>query len=618
MLSKLISWGCVLVSAIYFYLSLTGIRVLETQRGMILAAFLLLAPLISIATRERRDPKFFLGVSLSIAGFIACVYVIANFQAIQLKVFGAETMDIVMGAILLVTLLEGCRRSMGWGMVSICLVMIAYALFGQNLPGILRHQPISFSKFISYVALTSEGIWGSTLAAAASIIIIFIMFGCFMDAYGAGPFFTDTGLKFFGRLRGGPAKISVATSALFGSISGSPVANVMVTGSFTIPLMKDYGYDAEFVGGVEAAASTGGQIMPPIMGASAFVMAEILGISYWNIVKAAIIPALLYFASIFFMVDFEAGKRNMTSRLEIREVSGKELIKSGWHIVLILAFLFVAMGRYGYSPFRAAGLSIVILTVLYIIKIRGKLSRELGAKILEAMETAFKSSIGVVGACAAAGVIIGVINITGLGVRMADILVSLSGGNIWILMVLAMISSIVLGMGVPTVAAYIILATLVAPALTKLGATKLAAHMFVFYFGILAPVTPPVALGAYAAASISGGDPVKTGFKGCQIAIAAFIVPFMFVRNPAMLLDGTPFTITLCLVTSLIGVYSLAGALEGYMHTFHLSAVSRVMLLAASLLLIDPGLATDAVGIVLFVVGALLSKTLLRVKEVCD
>lgn len=444
-----------------------------------------------------------------------------------------------------------------------------------------------------FLYLRTDGIFGVPLGVSASFIFLFVLFGAFLNTSGAGQFFIDLAVALTGRSQGGAGKAAVVASALMGTVSGSSVANAVTTGAFTIPLMKQGGYRAEFAGAVVAAASTGGQVMPPVMGAAAFIMAQFLGISYWDIVVAAAIPALLYFISIIAMVHFRAGKMRM------KRLDGSSLprigaiMKRGWFLLLPILTLVVFLA-YGYSPTLAVFYSILLLIVVSWF---GKPEQRMTPRrILATLIEGGLSAIEVAAACACSGIMIGVIGITGVGLSFSSYVLSLSGGILPMALFLTMVGSIVLGMGVPTTAQYIITSTLAAPALAQMGVPMMSAHLFCLYFGVLADVTPPVALATYAAAGIARAKALKTGFTALLVAIAGFIVPYMFVYNPYLLLQGDAFQIILGCATALLGVIGLASAVQGFLID-DLNIVERLLLLSIPFLILYPSLVANCVGV---------------------
>jgi TRAP transporter 4TM/12TM fusion protein len=418
---------------------------------------------------------------------------------------------------------------------------LVYAYFGAYFPGFLSHRGYSIERIVSHMYFTTEGILGIPLGVSATFVFLFVLFGAFLEKTGIGKLFIDIADAIAGWASGGPAKVAVITSALEGTISGSSVANTVGSGSFTIPMMKKLGYRPEFAGAVEAAASTGGQIMPPVMGAAAFLMAEFIGIPYIDIAKAAAIPACLYFAGIFIEVHFEAKRCGLKGKAWDQIPRTWTVLKERGHLfVPLIAIIYILTE--GFTPSRAALVGLVLSVVAGALK---KATRMSVPEIFNALETGARGALGVAIACATAGIIVGVVTLTGLGLKMANGLIDLSGGYMLPTLFFTMITSLILGMGVPTTANYVITATMCAPAVVMLGVPKLAAHLFVFYFGIIADITPPVALAAYAGAGIARANPFKTGVTASKLAIAAFIIPYIFVLNPAMVLIGTtPFLLT--------------------------------------------------------------------------
>jgi TRAP transporter 4TM/12TM fusion protein len=459
--------------------------------------------------------------------------------------------------------------------------------------------------------LTTEGIYGLVLGVSATFIYLFVLFGAFLKVSGGGQLFIDIAYGLFGRVRGGPAKVAVVASGLFGTVSGSAVANVVGTGTFTIPLMKSIGYQPHFAGAVEAVASSGGQLMPPIMGAAAFIMSEILQIPYFRICLHALLPALLYYFCAFIMVDLEAAKTGLKGvPSEALPRVGRILRERGL-LLLPLPVLIYILAVVQATPMKAAFWAIITTFGLIASQTFLNLFRDLGRKgslsqagvsLLRQTTTAMhEGAVGtliVASACATAGIVIGITNLTGLGLKLSGILVDLSHGYLLALLVLTMIASIILGMGLPTTACYILLAVLAAPALIKMGVMPIAAHLFVFYFGIISAITPPVAGAAYAAAPLAGVGPMKIGFTACRLGIAAFILPYMWVYGPALLLIGEPLKVALGVVTSVIGIAACACAVQGYM-LHRLSVLERILLMIAALLLIKPGWITDGIGLAL-------------------
>lgn len=509
-----------------------------------------------------------------------------------------ETIDVVIGTLVTIVVLEATRRELGWAIPLLAIIFIVYAIFGNLIPiRQIAHRGYSFTRVITNLAQASEGIYGQVLGVSATYIFLFVLFGAFLEYSGASQFFVDLSLALFGKSRGGPAKVGTVASGLFGMVSGSAVANVMAVGPFTIPMMTRLGYAPKFSGGVISVAGTGGQFMPPIMGAAAFIIAETLSVPYMAIVKAAFIPAVLYYVALWFIIDIRAQKDKIKTLPEDEIPDWKKILFSGAYLALpvILLIYFLAIARW--SPIKAGFWSIISLIVISSIK---KETRLTPRKFLIVLSEGAMGALNVAIICATAGIIIGVLSLTGLSLKFSQLLVMLSMGIKPILLVLTMVAGLILGMGMTTTSVYIVLSVLVAPALTKMGVSPIAAHLFVFYFGILSAITPPVATASYAAASITKTSPSELGFEGWRIGLAGYIIPFMFIYSPTLLMEGPVLSIVQSIFTSLVGIYALSAAIEGYLHG-KLNIVFRVLLAGAALLLIDSGTLTDIVGAGVFV-----------------
>lgn len=498
-------------------------------------------------------------------------------------------------------IMELTRRVAGLALVVIGLIFLLYVFAGPYLPGFLGYPGLSVQRFFSQV-YTDAGILGPTTAVSSTYIILFIIFAAFLQSSKVGDYFVNFAFAVAGRSRGGPAKVSIFASGLMGMINGTSAGNVVSTGSLTIPLMKKVGYSKKSAGAVEAAASTGGQIMPPIMGAGAFIMAEITGIPYTEIAIAAIIPAILYFASVYFMVDFEAAKTGMRGMREDELPKLRTMVKQ-CYLFLPIIILVVALFM-GYSVIRAGTLAMISAAVVSWFSPNKMGIRE----ILHALEIASYMAIQIIVVCAAAGVIVGVISLTGVGARFSVLLLDVAEASQLLALIFAMFISILLGMGMPTTAAYAVAASVVAPGLVQLGIEPLTAHFFVFYFAVVSAITPPVALASYAAAAISGAKAMETSVASFRIGIAAFIVPFMFFYNGALLMEAGWFDIARALVTALFGVYMLSGGVLGWFANVSASWIARLMLVGAALLMIEGGLISDLAGIALAAMVFLLQR----------
>lgn len=602
-MAKIISAIAISFSVFQIYTASFGLLDAQIQRAIHLGFGLCLSFLLYPARKSwRRDKLHPLDLVLAIMGAATPAYIVINYRELILRAALPTPTDVVIGAIGIILVIEAARRVVGIPMVCVVMLFIGYAFAGQYMPGILAHRGLTIDNFVSHVYFSTEGIFGIPLGVSSTFIFLFILFGAYLEGTGLGKFFIDVANAIAGWASGGPAKVAVLSSGLMGTVSGSLVANVVGTGSLTIPMMKKLGYHKDFAGAVEAAASTGGQLMPPVMGAAAFLMAEFVGVPYVEIVKAAVIPAFLYFAGVWLGVHFEAKRNDLKGlpRAELPKLG--ELLKTRGHLVIpliVIVYLLVS----GYTPMRAALVAIVLSIVVSGIK---KSTRMSPAAIIKGLETGARNVLGVLVACAAAGIIIVVVTKTGVGLKLASALLDLSGGLVLPSMFLTMITAILLGMGVPTTANYVITSTIAAPALIQMGVPMLAAHMFVFYFGIIADVTPPVALAAYAGSGISGGNALKTGINASKLAIAAFIIPYMFVLSPELLLvDGLTVGLAWSLLTAIVGMVALSSSLIGYLAA-PLKTYERVILGAGGIMMIKPGLVTDIVGIAIFV--AILSK----------
>ncbi|MFS0824025.1 TRAP transporter permease [Bacillus sp. 1P02SD] len=514
-----------------------------------------------------------------------------------------SSLDILVGFVFVVLSIEAARRTIGMPIVIIVFIGIGYALWGHHLGGLIWHREFSFSEVVEDLAYSFNGLWGSPIAVAASFVYMFLLFGTFLQKAGAGEFFFQLSTALAGRSRGGAAKVAVLTSAFFGMISGSPTANVVTTGSFTIPVSKRSGYKPSFAAAVEAAASTGGSILPPIMGSSAFLMAAITQIPYISIVIAAIIPGILYYLSLLAMVHFEAVRLDLpkAKKEDIPKVS--DVLKGGWYYFIPLVVLLVFLLN-GYSASRTGFYG--VLAIIFVSWFRKK--TRMGVKqIFEAMVDGAKSSIPVTAACAAAGLVISGIMSTGLGGKLTSVVLGLTEGMLIPTLFLTMLICVILGMGMPVAAAYILTAMLAAPALMELGVSLMSAHLFIVYFSIFSAITPPVAVAAYAAAGISDSNPNQVGLEAVRLGIVGFIVPFMFVLEPALLLDGSLVEIILAFITAVVGVVSLSAGIIGRFQT-ETNVLDRTLLIISGLLLIYPHILFSSLGIIVFIFVIILQK----------
>jgi TRAP transporter 4TM/12TM fusion protein len=575
---------------------------------VITLAFSLVLSFLLFPAREGRTPDRIpwtdLGLAaLSLAGL---GYVFVNYDYVTSRFPTAHPLspaDMVVGTLVTLLVLEATRRTLGAALSVLAVAFIVYGVAGPWLPGVLRHKGLSWEILIDQTFFTSEGIFGIPLGVAGSYVVLFIVFGAFLEKSGAGQFFMNFANAIAGGSRGGPGKVAVVSSSLFGTISGSAVANVMVDGWLTIPMMKRTGFKPEAAAAIEAVASTGGQIMPPVMGAASFVMAEFLGVPYSHIMIAAAIPALFYYGALFAAIHFNAARTGLQGipRHELPDL--RAILKRQGHLLVPVLVIFALLLQ-GYTATYAAIISTV--SVLLVSWLRAE-TRITLPKAIEALRDGAYQTVPVAMATAAAGIMIGIILQTGLAIRFTSFLVDMAGGALIVALLITMIAAVILGTALPTTPAYIMLAALLIPALIKLGVPPLAAHMFAFYFGCLSSVTPPECLAVYAAASISRCSVWGAGWQAVKFAAAGFIVPFFFVYSPSLLFDGPWADILRAGITGTIGVVALAAALEGYFWR-RATWVERGLFLAAAFLLIDPGLYTDLAGFATLAVGLALQK----------
>ena len=560
--------------------------------GMVVLLVFIVFPRKKGATRVNYIPWY--DILLGVAGAASFFYFTLNAEMIVKQGIRITTLQMVLGIIGILVLVEACRRAVGLPILIVATCFVLYAFIGKGM---------SLQRVIYNLFYTTTGVIGTPTGVCSTYIVLFIIFGAFLEATGIANFFINGANAIAGSASGGPAKVAVISSALCGMVSGSSVGNTVTTGSVTIPLMKKTGYKGEFAGAVEAAASTGGQIMPPIMGAAAFLMAEMVGVEYSDIVVRAILPAFLYFTGIFLMVHFEAKKLGLKGLSRDELPKAKELLPKLYLLIPLIALVYMIIkgSTMAMAAIIATLLAIAVSLIGNVVaKVQHDENHEMFTvtRFFDALENGGRSTLTVAVACGIAGIIAGVVTMTGLGQILISAIVSVANGKLLIALFLTMLTCIVLGMGVPTTANYIIMATTCAPILIDgMGLDKLAANMFVFYFGIVADITPPVALAAYAGAAIAKANPMKTGINASRLAIAAFIVPYIFAFNPAMLFINTTIPeVILIVVTSIAGMFSISAALEGYLRT-HMNVIERLVGIVAGLMLIYPGIATDVIGL---------------------
>ncbi|MED4123099.1 TRAP transporter permease [Halalkalibacterium halodurans] len=593
-LPLLVSLLAIGLSLYHLYTSYFGTPLTLQHRSLhvavILALVFFLYPPFKKANRKSVPLYDWLCVLLALS---TTIYFFVDYAGIVHRGGIPNTYDLLFGVILVILILEAARRVTGWALPLLAVLFFIYGLFGRELSGIWRHRGYGWDELINFMYVTTEGVYGTAIGVSATYIFLFILFGAFLSKSGMGQFFNDMALAIAGQTKGGPAKVSVIASGFLGSINGAAIANVVTTGSFTIPLMKKIGYHRNFAGAVEAAASVGGQILPPIMGAAAFIMAEILGIPYSQIALAALLPALLFYLAIIVQIHLRATKLGLRGISKENLPQVMDVLKERGHLLIPLFFLLYMLFFSGRTIIYSAFLTIIVTVFVAMFR---KTTRMTIRDLLDALEQGARNAIGVAVACACVGIIVGVATMTGFGLKLANGIVMLGGESLFLTLFFTMIACIILGMGLPSIPTYIITATMAAPALVTLGIEPLVAHLFVFYFGLFANITPPVALAAFAAAGISGGDQMKTGFISMKLAIAGFIVPYMFVYNEALLLLNTTFIEgALVVVTSITGVVMLGAAAEGYLFT-KIPLFLRILLFGGALLFMNPNLVQDLMG----------------------
>ena len=549
--------------------------------------------LTSLSSRKK-GLSLVMDLVLLAAAMISMAHIFLNYEYVVTRYPYVQSLsgwDFWLGIVVTLLLLEASRRTIGWALPLTAVAFLLYGLFGQHLPGLLRHTGFSLETLIDQLYLTTEGIFGIPLGVSATYVILFVIYGAFLEESGTGEAFTNFATSLVGGTKGGPGKISCVSSSLFGTISGSAVANVMVDGWLTIPLMKRAGFRPQAAAAIEATASTGGQIMPPVMGAAAFVMAEFTGISYVDICKHALVPALLYYLALFMAIHFEASRSGLLGLPKEERPSLSSVMKEKGHLFIpigVIVYFMIA----GFTPMLACLYAIASVLPSSFLREESRMGLR---KILRALEAGARNMLPVAAACACAGIVVGIINLTGLGLKFTGIMLDVAGGSLAPALILTMITGIILGMGLPTTAAYIVQASLLIPALIKLGVPVIAAHLFVFYFAILSAITPPVAMAVYAAAGISGSNVWQTGLQAVRMGATGFIVPFMFVYGPSLLLMGNWLEIIMAIISASVGVILLSAGLMGWF-VGETRLWQRGLLVLSAILLIKPGLTTDLVG----------------------
>ncbi len=601
---------------LYHLIFASGLYMPETlkHRSIHVGMILILAFMLYPATKKasRKVIAWYDYVLMALAAAVP-IYMCIDYVNIINRAGRPDMMDVIIGTILTLIVLEATRRVCGMALPIISIIFMIYSLMGTkqglipiDIPGIFLHRGYTWQKLMSHFFSNTEGIYGSSVNVASTYIFLFIAFGEVMNKCGMGQFFNDFANAIAGGTKGGPAKVAVVASGLLGMINGAAVAVVVTTGSFTIPLMKKSGYDDEFSGAVVATGSVGGQLMPPVMGAAAFIMADTLGMKYNELLISAAIPAVIYYMGILFQIQMRAEKQGMrgTPKDQLPKLSG--VMKEYGHLALPIIFLVYMLFFSGKTVIMAAFYTIVFTILVAQCRKNTRMSVQ---DILDAMVAAAKSTVSVAIACACVGIIVGSCSITGFALNMASTIISIGGKSLMFTLVFTMITCMILGMGLPSIPSYIITSTIAAPALVQLGIPALVAHMFCFYFAMFANLTPPVALAAFAAAGIAGGSPMKTGWASVKLALAGFILPYMFVYNTDLLLLDTPVMKAVQVaITAAIGVFLISVAVEGFL--FHkVNIVIRIISVIGAYLLIDSGLTTDVIGIIIFAAIIIFQKT---------
>lgn len=608
-MKKVIYVLCLLFS-VYHLAYASGIRLLQMVNikhhaihvGLILLLGFALYPAFKKSSRKKIVWYDWIFMILSA---VMPFYVFLRYPTFISTGFQGETIDIIMGTILILLVLECARRLSGPALPILSVIFLVYCVFGRSFPGVFMHRGYTWHRIVTYLTTDIYGIYGTSIKVAATYIVLFIIFGEVMNKCGMGQFFNDIANALAGHTKGGPAKVAVLASGFLGSINGSAVANVVTTGTFTIPLMKKTGYSKEFAGAVEATASVGGQLLPPIMGAAAFVMAETLGVQYGVIIKAAVVPALIYYLGIIIQVQMRATKDNLNGIPKEQLPRVGQVMKERGHLLIPIAFLLYMLIWSGKTVIFSAFWTIVITVVVAELR---PISRMNLKDICDALVAGAKSTVSVAVACACVGIIVGVCGLTGFALNVAHTIISIGQQSLFLTLLFTMVTCMILGMGLPSIPSYLITATIAAPALVELGQPEIAAHMFCFYFAMFANLTPPVALASFAAAGLSGGSPMKTGWQSVRLALAGFIVPFMFVYSPQLLLeDVTLLSGARVVITACIGVVLIAAAVEGYLMG-RMNAALRLAAGVGAFLLINSSLMTDVVGIACFAVILLAQK----------
>lgn len=603
---KIISILAVSLAVFQLYTAFFGVLPTMQQRSFhvafILAMIFLLYP---GAKSSLRNKISLVDWVLALAAAGCSLYVFLSYEDIALRAGIVYNYELVLGGIFIALVFEAGRRVLGYVLPSFCFLFLPFAYFGRYLPGPLQHFGLSISRIIEELYLTTDGLFGLVTGVSATYIYLFVLFGAFLSSTKTSEFFNDIAMALTGHRKGGPAKIAVLSSALVGTISGSTSANVATTGTFTIPLMKRIGYEPHFAAAVEAAASTGGQIMPPIMGAAAFIIADTLNIPYLMVLMAAVVPAILYFWGIWCSLSLEASKLGLEGLPKNTLPNVKDvLLTSGYKAIPLFVIVYLLVK--GYNPLYAGCWGIFSCIVLSFVKKSDRLDFK---TLIATLEDGSKGALSVAIACIIVGIVVGTMGATGVALRIGDAIIAVTKGHLVLTLIVTMVITILFGMGMPTTASYVMASVVAAPAIVLLGVNPLDAHLFVFYFAALATVTPPVCVGAYTAAGLAGSDPNKTAFSAVKLALSGFIVPFIFILAPEILLTNvSSWLVTIqAIISAIVGVFLLASAAENYMMA-PLRWYERILALVGALGLLYPGTLSDFCGLAILVVLCMVTK----------
>ena len=596
------------MTSFHIFTGFHGLYDYVTQRGIHLAFALTLILLTQPLYKHVFKDKFagsqafravcrVIDIALIILAWVSVIFAMDEVHHLTERLSKTTWKAYFAGAVLSLIVLECARRTVGYIMPILALIFVAYALAGPNLPYAIAHRGYSIERICKFLATDLDGLFGTTMSVSASVIFMFVMFGSFLEASGCSDFINKIAISLTGKIKSGPALSAVVASGLMGSINGSAVANVVGTGTFTIPLMKSRGYKPQFAGGVESVASTGGQILPPVMGSGAFLMVAFTEQKYIAIVIAAVIPALLYYWGCAVAVITQSELIDITMMDEKDIPKTKDVLKDGWIYLVILGILIVALLVIQLSPLYSALWATVSVPIVMLFD---KKKRFTFKNIPSAMVKSGFSAMSIVIGCACAGIVVGMVSLTGIGVIFGDMMIQLAHSMLFPSLLFTAITCIILGMGLPTTAAYVIAASILAPSLIKLGLTPLTSHLFVFYFACLSAITPPVALAAYAGAGIAKCSPMSTAVEACKLGFAGFIVPFAFCYSPAMMMNGTPIEVITVFLSAFIGVSVISSGFQGWLF-WRLNPIERLIFIAAGMLMFIPGSMTDIAGVAITV-----------------